>query len=295
MTQICDVKYKDKEVPYMELGETLEFIRRNKNIHLKDVCGTNLSRQNYYRIVHSQISTSINTFKLILDQLHVNFDEFYFIKNNFRQDKIFNDMNKVKILFEKGDLKSIDKMIVEYSKLKDVNQSDLHLYCLIVVLRDRLLGVTNVECENVLHDYLTNVEAWTHYETVLFNNCMFVFPTEFIDVTISKTLHNLSMYSSLRSYGSESFRMFINVLILFIDRKEFEKASFILDKLQKNSLTDDLLFEKACLKFFENAMLIATGEVNDASQCKIIIDIFRDLGSEGLAVMFEKYLNKLLQ
>ncbi len=279
----------------MELGETLEFIRRNKNIQLKEVCGTRLSRQNYYRIVHGQISTSINTFKFILDQLHVNFDEFYFIKNNFRQDKIFDDMNKVKAFFEKGDTKSIDKMAVEYSKLKDENQSYLHLYCLIVVLKSKLLGMTNKSCTKTLHDYLTNVEAWTHYETILFNNCMFLFPTEFIDVTISKTLHNLSMYSSLRSYGSESFRMLINVLILFIERKEFDKAAFILEKLYQNRLTDDSLFEKACLKFFENAMLLATNEVNDVSECKKTINIFRELGSDGLAVMFDQYLNKTLQ
>jgi Rgg/GadR/MutR family transcriptional activator len=279
----------------MELGETLEFIRRNKNISLKTLCGTTLSRQNYYRIVHGQVNTSINTFKFILDQLHVNFDEFYFIKNNFRQDKIFADMNKVKIFFDKGDLKSLDKMIAKYLELKQINQSYLHMYCLINVLKHKLSNHASGPCEALLRDYLTNVETWTHYETVLFNNCMFIFSTEFIDVILSKSLHNLSMYSTLRKYGNESFRMLTNVLILFIEREEFERATFILNKLHQNRLTDDLLFEKACLEFFENAMLLVTGETTSDAECQRIINLFRELGSDGLAVIFERYLQKVRQ
>lgn len=38
------------------------------------------------------------------------------------------------------------------------------MYCLIEVFKSKLLHYTNEDCEKILHDYLTNIETWTHYE-----------------------------------------------------------------------------------------------------------------------------------
>lgn len=167
------------------------------------------------------------------------------------------------------------------------------MYCLIEVFKAKLLHYTNEDCEKILHDYLTNIETWTHYETVLFNNCMFIFPTELIDVTISKALYNLTRYSSLRSYGSESFRMLINVLILFIDRHEFNNANLILSKLEIEPIKNDFLFEKLCLKFFKNIMFFINGDTNNLDEAHKIIELLIFLDSKSIAEMFSAYLKNI--
>lgn len=277
----------------MKTGEAIEFIRKNKNITLKQVCGTHLSRPNYYRIAHDQVDTSASNLKKILDYLHVSSDEFYYIANNFRQDKLYIDINKLRLLFESNDIRSLENLSQEYNHLKESNQSYSHMYCLIEIFKAKMLHHTNEDCEKILHDYLTNIETWTHYETVLFNNCMFIFSTEFIDIIISKALHNLTRYSSLRSYGSESFRMLINVLILFIDRREFNKANLILSKLEIEPIKNDFLFEKLCLKFFKNIMLLINGTTDNLDEAYKIIDLLIFLDSKGIAEMFSTYLSNI--
>lgn len=282
-----------ERILFMKTGEAIEFIRKNKNITLKQVCGTHLSRPNYYRIAHDQVDTSASNLKKILDHLHVSSDEFYYIANNFRQDKLYIDINKLRLLFESNDIGSLENLSQEYDSLKDSNQSYLHMYCLIEVFKAKLLHYTNEDCEKILHDYLTNIETWTHYETVLFNNCMFIFPTELIDVTISKALYNLTRYSSLRSYGSESFRMLINVLILFIDRHEFNNANLILSKLEIEPIKNDFLFEKLCLKFFKNIMFFINGDTNNLDEAHKIIELLIFLDSKSIAEMFSAYLKNI--
>lgn len=122
---------------------------------------------------------------------------------------------------------------------------------------------------------------------------MFIFPTEFIDVTISKALHNLTRYSSLRSYGSESFRMLINVLILFIDRHEFSKTNLILSKLEAEPIKNDFLFEKLCLKFFKNIILLINGATDNLDEAHKIIELLIFLDSKSIAEMFSTYLNNI--
>lgn len=52
-----------ERILFMKTGEAIEFIRKNKNITLKQVCGTHLSRPNYYRIAHDQVDTSASNLK----------------------------------------------------------------------------------------------------------------------------------------------------------------------------------------------------------------------------------------
>lgn len=278
---------------FMKTGEALEFIRKNKNISLKQVCGNHLSRATYYRIAHDKTDTTSTNLKNILDNLHVTSNEFYYIANNFKQDKLNIDMSKVRLFFEKKDMGSLQRLSEEYEKLQEENQAYLHMYCLVEILKAKLCHSTNPSSEQILHDYLINIETWTHYETILFNNCMFIFSSEFIEVTISKALQNLTRYSSLRTYGSESFRMLINVLILFIDRKEVTKANDILDRLKSEPMKNDFLFEKVCLKFFDNILLFISGKSKNLEVVQKAIDILIFLESNDIADMFASYLENI--
>lgn len=277
----------------MKTGEALEFIRKNKNISLKQICGNQLSRTTYYRIAHDKVDVTYYNLKIILDNLHVSSDEFDYISNNFKQDKINSDIIKIRTFFEKNDITSLRMLSMEYEKLKEINQSYLHVYCLVEILKSKLLKSQNPDAEHTIRDYLNNIETWTHYETVLFNNSMFIFSSEFIEITISKALQNLTKYSTLRAYGSESFRMLINVLILFIDRKEIIKANYILEMLKSEYLKDDFLFEKLCLKFFDNILLFINGKSNKLEEAHNTIKILSYIGSTDTSSMFSSYLENI--
>lgn len=229
----------------MEIGETVEFIRHSKNISIKQVCGDYLTRQTYYRFIKNNLDISSKKLLYILDNLNVNVDEFLFISNNFKQYKEFIDMDTAKHYFECRNIEGLNHILDSYKDSKSTKEKNL--FALVKVL---LATLTEEDClteRTYLSNYLINIETWSHYETVLFNNCMFIFESCFIEMVFSKVILNLDKYNTLRYYGNESIRMFVNMLILFIQRQEYDKASEILAKIEDYQLNDDCLYERWCL------------------------------------------------
>ncbi|HEM5159669.1 TPA: Rgg/GadR/MutR family transcriptional regulator, partial [Streptococcus suis] len=50
----------------MNFGQTVEFIRHQKNFSIKQICGDYLSRQTYYRFVKDEIDISAKKLFYIL-------------------------------------------------------------------------------------------------------------------------------------------------------------------------------------------------------------------------------------
>ncbi|HHA3264556.1 TPA: quorum-sensing system transcriptional regulator RopB/Rgg1 [Streptococcus pyogenes] len=277
----------------MEIGETVEFIRHSKNISIKQVCGDYLTRQTYYRFIKNNLDISSKKLLYILDNLNVNVDEFLFISNNFKQYKEFidMDMDTAKHYFECRNIEGLNHILDSYKDSKSIKEKNL--FALVKVL---LATLTEEDClteRTYLSNYLINIETWSHYETVLFNNCMFIFESCFIEMVFSKVILNLDKYNTLRYYGNESIRMFVNMLILFIQRQEYDKASEILAKIEDYQLNDDCLYERCCVSFFDGIIGLINGKEGAEQKCVQILEIFQLLNCKTIHHMFQTYLEAI--
>lgn len=283
----------------MEIGETVEFIRHSKNISIKQVCGDYLTRQTYYRFIKNNLDISSKKLLYILDNLNVNVDEFLFISNNFKQYKEFIDMDTAKHYFECRNIDGLNHILDSYKDSKSTKEKNL--FALVKVLLATLTKVllatlTEEDClteRTYLSNYLINIETWSHYETVLFNNCMFIFESCFIEMVFSKVILNLDKYNTLRYYGNESIRMFVNMLILFIQRQEYDKASEILAKIEDYQLNDDCLYERCCVSFFDGIIGLINGKEGAEQKCVQILEIFQLLNCKTIHHMFQTYLEAI--
>ncbi|VHI77096.1 quorum-sensing system transcriptional regulator RopB/Rgg1 [Streptococcus pyogenes] len=275
----------------MEIGETVEFIRHSINISIKQVCGDYLTRQTYYRFIKNNLDISSKKLLYILDNLNVNVDEFLFISNNFKQYKEFIDMDTAKHYFECRNIEGLNHILDSYKDSKSTKEKNL--FALVKVL---LATLTEEDClteRTYLSNYLINIETWSHYETVLFNNCMFIFESCFIEMVFSKVILNLDKYNTLRYYGNESIRMFVNMLILFIQRQEYDKASEILAKIEDYQLNDDCLYERCCVSFFDGIIGLINGKEGAEQKCVQILEIFQLLNCKTIHHMFQTYLEAI--
>ncbi|MBA2796197.1 Rgg family transcriptional regulator [Streptococcus porcinus] len=275
----------------MELGETVEFIRHSKNIPIKQVCGDYLTRQTYHRFIKNNLDISSTKLLYILDNLNVNVDEFLFISNNFKRYQEFIDMDTAKHYFENQDTTGLHQILTSYKDSKSTKEKNL--FALVKVL---LAMLTNEDCLKerlYLSNYLVNIETWSHYETVLFNNCMFIFDSNFIEIIFSKVILNLDKYNTLRCYGNESIRMFVNMLILFIQRQEYQKAAEILAQIKNYSLNEDCIYERCCIAFFEGIIDIIHGKEGAERKCEKILQVFELLNCKTIHKMFKAYLKDI--
>lgn len=275
----------------MNFGQTVEFIRHQKNFSIKQICGDYLSRQTYYRFVKNEIDISSKKLFYILNNLNVNVDEFLFINNNFQSSQDFLDMENLKFYFENKDIQKLNSLLDDYSTKSTVKEQVF--YSLISILIGRLTNKHFDSEEEYLKKYLINIETWTHYETILFNNSMFVFENDFIELVFSKVNYNLNKYSTLRYYGNESIRMFINMIILYIDRQDLRRAKLTLETVKSLKINDDCLYEKSCIIFFDEVLNFLDKKSRNLDRCNSIITFFRSVGSTSIANMFGLYLENI--
>lgn len=112
--------------------------------------------------------------------------------------------------------------------LIEKNSEDVyhHVYLLCSIYISRL---NNYPIEkNIVNDlkkYLISVDTWTHYEILLFNNSMFIFDIEFIELVINKSINSIEKYKTIRDYTNESFGMLLNVMNIYLSSKKIEKAN----------------------------------------------------------------------
>ncbi|EZK68028.1 hypothetical protein Z482_01509 [Streptococcus pyogenes ABC020047395] len=104
---------------------------------------------------------------------------------------------------------------------------------------------------------------------------------------------NLDKYNTLRYYGNESIRMFVNMLILFIQRQEYDKASEILAKIEDYQLNDDCLYERCCVSFFDGIIGLINGKEGAEQKCVQILEIFQLLNCKTIHHMFQTYLEAI--
>ncbi|HEL2575067.1 TPA: Rgg/GadR/MutR family transcriptional regulator [Streptococcus suis] len=277
----------------MNFGQTVEFIRHQKNFSIKQICGDYLSRQTYYRFVKNEIDISSKKLFYILNNLNVNVDEFLFISNNFQSPQEFLDMENLKLHFENKNTQKLNTLLDDYSTKSTIKEQVFH--ALISVLIGRLTNKHFEAEEQFLKTYLINIETWTHYETVLFNNSMFIFDNNFIELVFSKVNYNLNKYSTLRYYGNESIRMFINMIILYIDRQDLRRAKSTLETIKNLKINDDCLYEKSCILFFDEVLNFLEKKSTDLKISNSIISFFKTVGSTSIANMFELYIENLVR
>ncbi|HEM0178051.1 TPA: helix-turn-helix transcriptional regulator, partial [Listeria monocytogenes] len=65
------------------VGDTLKFIRKSKNLTQQEACTGALSRSNYQKIENNKIMPSMDRFIQLLLNFNMTLEEFEFVKRDF--------------------------------------------------------------------------------------------------------------------------------------------------------------------------------------------------------------------
>lgn len=278
----------------MELGETISMIRKEKNISIKDLCGEHLSRSAYTRFANGETDTSANNFLYFLEQLHVTLNEFMFIQNDYSLSKVEIYLLNLNSSLLNGNAIEIEKIQKECELLSE-NKKDKywHIALLCDIYVSRLCNEPfKKEVVIQIKDYLMNVDTWTHYEISLFNNSMFIFDIEVIELLLNRVLSNLERYRMIRNYTNESFLMLLNVLNIYLSSGEITRATKLFNILSSQELSEDYVKERLTLQFWKGIMLLIVQKNSDGHEIvKRVLDTCDFLGSQS----YKTALNNLYE
>lgn len=273
----------------MNYGETISIIRKSKNISVQDTIQGIMSRASFERLSNDQTQTSVSNFVGLLSNLHVSFEEFMYIKNGYSLDPnqiLLKDIYKQYLEKNISNLKFLQDSLLKDSS-KDITKR--HNYCLITLCLNVLNNESYDEkAKKTIESYLINCETWTHYELILFNNAMPIFNTEVLNILIKRAVNNIEKYQNLRAYGSESFRIITNALIIFLDRKETAFSYQLIKDLETFDLTDDMIFEKITFKFFKGIIYLIN---HNKKGSNLVNDSLKALKYASSNTYYNLYLN----
>lgn len=232
----------------MYIGEIIDHVRKQKGLTIKEICGEKISRTTYHRFVKEQSDTSIGNLTYLLQKVNLYYDElkiFDYPQNVNWINQIMKEIKQAFFLKDKDELKRIKAFCFENTiGIKEQQTKRIHMASLcdllIAKLENKKMDMTHTE----IYSYLINVQTWTRYELVLFNNCMYAFHTEFLESVLEKAVRGIDQYKRAGEGKSEGFRMLANAVIHFIQIHNLHSAWKYLEKMNDYMLNEEMLFER---------------------------------------------------
>ena len=266
------------------IGKTISIIQKKKNIKIKNICNDHFSESTYFRIVNDNVETSIINFDHIIEKLNVTYDEFFFLCNQKNAQIHETLMYGIKNAFLKKDVFELQKLKKTMDNIEE-NFKILHLKWLCDLLIKRLERRGTLNNENRLAQYLLSIEEWTRYELVLFNNSIFSFDIDAINLIAQNVITKNSFLSSYKKNNNELFKLLINVTCCNVQNDNYKKAKEMFFKAKEICLEEEALFEKTIILFWNGIFEFYDG--NEVGKKKIdnALNIFSLLGSKNLLNM----------
>ncbi|MBO0467832.1 helix-turn-helix domain-containing protein [Enterococcus plantarum] len=276
----------------IDLGQTIDFIRKGKNISIKILTTGVISRSQYHRIINNQSEISAVTFFKLLEQLNVSIEEFMYIGNSFKEDEFKRLFKNVKRAFLEKNIEKLEELKLYSLNLhkKSLIEKYKHIYLVIDLLINRLNLNNDYSKQNEIQYYLLNLNFFTHYDLVLYINTYFSFSRETNELMITNIFNSANKYKNLKQYESELVKILINMIIIEIEEKDILKVHKYTQILVNLNISDELLLEQVLQNFFIGLSLIITEDCpNGILITKRNIDFLKQLNNSYWRVLENIY------
>lgn len=280
-------------------GKIVSNIRTAKGVPIGKLISGVCSRTAYRNFVMNQTGTSVDNFMRLLAKLHVSYTEFKYIANGFETDYEQRFVTDLQRAIAQGNLERLDSLlqrILNYCVIYENDEKYRHLACITQLTIDKMKGNRLDEnARQVVTNYLIRCETWTHYELMMFNNAMFAFSLDQIRMFREKVIHNLEKYQNLRVYGSESFRVLINMLMVFIENQSYRDIRIMMGLINNYQLNEDMLFEKTLRLYFTGILDLINQKIpTGLTKVEQAFEVLSILNAKDYHQNLKQYLKQII-
>lgn len=266
----------------MGIGSTIRKIRISKNITQETLAkAIGMSRPYIAKVEAEKHSISSERLTDILDYCNVNYDEFFFMINDFQLSekmKLYKTVNKY---YFKRNHKTIQEMKEllknKYNQTNDIFYFHLWILCHCI---QHDFDITKIESTyiNSITDYLFNVNEWCYYELTLFTSFLFMINSNTSLMLSKKLISRAFTYQELNSDRKLLSDLLLNLIHIAIDITEYKQAKNLLEEAKKHFNNGTSFFEETILLFYEGLLEILNHHSEGAEKCGKSLHVFQCLG-----------------
>lgn len=279
----------------MALGELFRELRIARGLKLKDVASDNLSVSQLSKFENGQTMLSSDKLLVAISGIHMSFSEFGYALNNYQEPEFFKFGEKIAELHSKQDIDNLKKMQVAYKKYESFdiyNRLNLLVIKVAIYSLDNSYLITD-EDKEFLTGYLYEIEAWTEYELYIFGNTMSILSDNDL-IFLGKAFEERSkLYSSLTSHKKNAEIVFLNLILILIERKKIYYAKYFMSKLEEMLNYQDM-FATTCLHILRQVTDFLNGDIKDVEKIENDINMIEELGNPVIASFLRINLHQFL-
>lgn len=283
----------------MEIGTLIQRIRKGKSLTQEQVANAMMITRPYLAKIennHHQISSEKLTY--VLDYCNVNYDEFFFMKNDFKisdKNRAYSDVIE---MYMGGDFKSIQNLKEDahkkYDNTKDIYYRHLVILCECIELQFDTEKIPD-SYRQELTEYLMSINEWSYYELVLFNNFLYLFPPETTMLLSENLVERALKYQDLRSDYEAISMMLFNLMNVSIKIKNRQKTDVFIKVAKKLYSDKNRFFEQTMIKYYTGLRMILDKKEEGIVLSQQALEVFRLLDHHDLYTFYEGRLQQLLE
>ncbi len=271
---------------YEHLGRVFHEFRTNRKIPLKQVAGEKISASQISRFERGESDISLSKFLRMLDNMHVEMNEFMDTVRGHDQTEIIRFMSQLVPLEYKRDKAGFQRLFQEQKEKFQKNPS-VYQYHLNMILAHSFICKCDEaetfpkEYLDQVADYLFSVEEWKIYELILIGNLYLFFDIPLLHRMGQEILQNHERNGA----NSKLVRItLLNIWETCLHRGQLQAAAYYRDKLLPLLEDETLLYEKNLYLFLLGLHLYKSGEKDrGAEKMNQAIQIYEWLDCPHLA------------
>lgn len=278
------------------IGETIRKIRLSKGLTLKDVAINQLSPAFLSKVERNESDISMRRFEIILTQLHVTYDEFQFLRNDYALNPQDNFSQKISLYIRNDNVYGLQSLC-EQEKLKIPKKNYIysrHFHNMTLakfhIARIKHQPLPKKEVDNI-RTFLITVDSWGLYELRLFNNTMFIFDDSAFITLVKRSLDKVILYLDLPGFTDVLSNVLGNAIQLLIERGHISISLKLLKKFKQSINFEKLSIGNSKLLLLD--LLLTTDESNlsiNLNSAHAIIQACYQLGAINWANSLNNYL-----
>lgn len=279
----------------MEIGQVIRYIRTNKKITQQELANAlGMTRPYIARIESGKNSISSDKLTEILEYCNVTYNEFFYIKNDYKKSSKMNEFNKVIELYYQNNIEEISRMKEKVKKRYEETGDNFirHLYVLCHCMENNW-DPNKIEEDyiNEISEYLLSMEEWCYHELVLLNNFLVIFTPETAFMMTKNLLNRAEKYKNLNLDKNIMSYIFFNLLESSFKHEGYQYSKIVLDATKRYYTQMSDFFEQTLIIYYEGMMKIVEGSITEGmEECNRAFTIFQTLGHD---ILYKKYKNDL--
>jgi len=236
-----------------DISKTYKLLAKDKNIPAKHIYGEEISKAQYYRFINGESEITVNKLLYLLEKINVSLEEFFIIERE-KNDPLKSSMKDILYAFQNNQAQQLMNFSDDFYKHFQETQIDYeqHLAIISENLAYRLEGKGISKDLNIIKKYLLNVDVWTHYELVLFNNSFFLFDYPTIHLLFDHSVHTSDRFRSFSKFSEEKLSLYSNLIIFSIEHGKTDLSIRVINEIEQISLQHNDIYGKTLVYFWNN-------------------------------------------